>query len=97
MAEYVEYMFIYRKSFKHIISDDNTVWLWESYYSNKKDTNHIIDYLYAINQIWLFQKLNHSINVNFLGLFFTYLFDIKYVPEYFRRFSLSMSKKCVPN
>ena len=83
-------MFIYRKSFKHIIYIDNTVWLWDSYYSNKKDTNHIIEYLYAINHIWLFQKLNDLIYVNFLGLFFTYLFDIQYVLESFRRFSTQL-------
>ena len=93
MAESVEKMFIYRKSFKHIISNDNTVWLLESYYSNKKDTNHIIEYLYAINHIWLFQKLNHAIYVNFLGLFFTYLFDMQYVPESFRRFSTQLLTK----
>ena len=47
----------------------------------RKDTNHIIEYLYAINHIWLFSKLNLSINVNFLGLAITNLFDIQYVPE----------------
>ena len=47
----------------------------------RKDTNHIIEYLYAINHIWLFSKLNLSINVNFLGLSVTNLFDIQYVPE----------------
>ena len=58
------------------------------------DTNHLIEYLYAINHIWLFQKLNLSINVNFLGLSFTNLFDIQYVPNPFDVF-LSPSLKTV--